>query len=193
MISTAPDKRIVVVEERADDGEKSYYFMRLSDEKKVGFVLTPAESREISKVAIIASWNKPGTNVALLLFYGTKLSSLLVFSKDDDGTFQKVSVELPDPMALYRDRTGKTPPQPGDGYSENKVGPWGDENTVSLISGAAKQTEQSDEYLHLLVTFHARIIGKRAELSHLTLNGPLTNLESDAFLDKWDTRPVEAK
>jgi hypothetical protein len=183
ILSESPNKKIAIVEERDDSGERDYYFVRRSSEKKLGFVLPPDE--DISNVAVGASWNLNSSKVALVLFYGTKLSTLLLFSKADDGAFHQVRLRQLDPSAFYRQRTGKTIPQEGDGYSENAVGPWLDENTVALISGEAKQTEQPDQYLHLLVTFRAHLVGKRAVLSHLKLHGPLSNAQSSRFLKRF--------
>ena len=191
ILSTAPDRRFAIVEERAESGERDYYFVRRADGRQLGFVLGAEHRHEISNVAIVASWNPRSTKVALLLFYGTKLSELLLFHKADDDTFVPVALKKPDPMAIYRERTGKTLPEQGDGYNENGVGSWPDEDTVLLLSGEAKQTEDqknSEEYLHFLVTFRAHIVAHHSELTRLKLTGPLTNVQSQRFLKKWRIR-----
>jgi len=189
--SVSPNQQFAIIEEQTDDGGRDEYFISQSSHKKLGFVL-PADVRgEISNVAIIASWNPSSTKVALLLFYGTKLSELLLFSRANDGTFQPISLEEPNPTALYQKRTGKTLPQRGDG-EENGVGPWLDENTVLLVWGDVKVNKENDDYLHLFVTFRAHIAGKHAELSHLKIIGPLTDSQSEAFLKKWGEQYVEA-
>lgn len=192
VISTAPNGQVAIVEAQADSGDRDYYFVRRLDNKQLGFVLPSEQRNEISNVAIVASWSPRNTRVALLVFYGTKLSELLVFRRADDGRFVPVNLLVPDPITLYRKHAGKTLPQPGDGYSENGVGPWLDEDTVLLLSGEAKQTEDLDEYFHLLVTFRTHVIGKRAGTSHLKLIGPLTNIQSEKFLKKWGNKYVEA-
>ncbi len=192
ILSTSPNKQIVIVEKRSDGGEIDYYFIERSSRKKLGFVLPQEQRHQISNVAVVASWNKSSANVALVVFYGTKLSELLLFRRTGDGLFHDVPLNEPDPIALYNEKTGKTLPQPGDGGSENAVGPWLDDHTVALITGEAKQTEQLDQYLHLFVTFHARITNTRAQLSHIELVGPLSNAKSERFLKRWGEQYVEA-
>jgi hypothetical protein len=173
------------VEERSDSGDRDYYFEDQPSRKKLGFVLAPEQRNELSNVIICASWNRSSTKVALLLNYGTKLSELLLFRKADDGKLHQVEMVEPDPSALYRKYTGKTIPQPGDGYSENDVGPWNDENTVSLVSGEAIQTEDPDRYTHLLATYRAHVSGSHAEISNLKLLGPLSDAQSENFFKRW--------
>ena len=76
ILSTAPNRRVAIVETRSDDGDRDYYFVRSSDNKRLGFVLPSDQRNEISNVAIVASWRPHSTKVALLVFYGTKLSEL---------------------------------------------------------------------------------------------------------------------
>jgi hypothetical protein len=192
--TVSPDKQFAIVEVRVVDGQRDYYFVHQPSRKRLGFVLPREQRHEISNVAIVASWNKSSAKVALLLFYGTKLSELLLHSRGPDGTFQQVELPSPDPLEVYRKRTGKTIAQQGDGFSENAVGPWLDEETVMLLSGEAKQilppdseTEDVplDQYTHVLVTFRARIRGRSATISDLRLVGPLTNAASEAFQKRW--------
>lgn len=181
----SPDKRIMIVEERADNGDRDYYFVQQPGGRKLGFVLPTDQRHEISKVSIVTSWNHSSSKVALLVFFGTKASELLLHSKDGDGQFQQIALQQPDAVAMYWQRTHRTIPQPGDGYSENAVGPWLDENTVQLVSGEAKQTKQQDEYTHVFVTFEARIQAGRATISNLQLKGPFSSDASKGFVRKW--------
>ncbi len=100
-------------------------FARASDHQKLGNVLPADQQGQISNVAIVVSWNPHSSKVALLVFYGTKLSELLLFTKDDAGQFQAVSWEQPDAEAIYQQSTGRRLPRPGDGHNQNAVGPWG--------------------------------------------------------------------
>ncbi len=143
-------------------------------------------------MAIIASWNRSGSKVALVLFYGTKLSELLLFAKNSKGIFEAVELAEPDPVDLYHRRTNKTIPQPGDGFSVNAVGPWLDENTVSLVSGEAKQTANPDQYTYIFAPFKAHIEGKNAKISEIHLIGPLSDKEGRGFERKWGDRYFSA-
>jgi hypothetical protein len=188
----SPDKKTAIVEEQTDDGDRDYYFVQNSNHKKLGYVLPADQRGQVSNVAIVASWNAKSSKVALLVFYGTKLNELLLFSKDASGQFQSVALQEPDAEAIYRKRTGGTIPMPGDGYSENAVGPWLDDKTVCMVSGEAKQTENPDLYTHLLVIFKASVKDKRAVISDLQLKGPLSDEASTEFQKKWGTRYFEA-
>jgi hypothetical protein len=192
--TASPNKQFAILESRAANGQRDYYFVHQPSRKRLGFVLPPAQRGVISNVAIVASWNTSSAKVALLVFYGTKLSELLLHNRASDGTFQQVEFREPDPLVLYRQRTGKTIPQPGDGYSENAVGPWVGEDTVMLVAGEAKQivpaeseTEDASlgEYRHVFVTFRARVRGRRAKMSDLRLIGPLTNATAEDFQKHW--------
>ena len=131
----SPDKRTVIAVEQSKNGDHDYCFLQKSSGKKLGFVLPAEQRHEISKVHFVTSWNRSGSKVALLVFYGTKFSELLLNSKDATGQFHLVACEVPDAAAVYQQRTNITVPQPGDGYSHNAVGPWLDENTVSARIG----------------------------------------------------------
>lgn len=184
-LSVSPNKQVAIVEERGDSGKRDYYFVQQPSRKKLGFVLPPDQRNEISNVGVVASWNATSTKVALVVSYSTKLSELLLYSRTHEGVFHQVNLQKPDPIALYQKQTGKPIPQPGDGYSQNAVGPWLDESTVALISGEAKQTEDMDLYLHVFVTFRAHFGSGRAELSQLKLHGPLADGQSTRFMKGW--------
>jgi len=195
--TTSPNKEIVVVEVLAADGQSDFYFVDRLSGKRLGFVLPREQRRQISKVGIVAKWNKSSTRVAMMVYYGTKLSELLIHSRGRDGAFHEVELEAPDPLELYQKRTGKRIASQGDGYSDNSVGPWLDEDTVLLMSGEAKQvippgseTEDVDlgQYAHVYATFRAKIRGRTARVSDLRLIGPLTNKESGTFKKQWEAR-----
>ena len=181
--SMSPDRGIVIVEERDADGERYYFFRDLRSRKKIGYVLPP--KRESTNVAIVTSWNRRSSKVALLLFYGTKLSMLRLFTRDSEGTMQSVEWEVPEALKIYQERTVHTIPQVGDGHDVNAVGPWLDDDTVALVSGSDKQTEDPNEYMHVYVTFRARIRGTRAEISQLKLVGPFGNAGHERFVRNW--------
>lgn len=131
--------------------------------------------------------------VALLVFYGTKLSELLLYHRGDSDLFSEIALRPPDPVALYRRRTGKTIPQPGDGGSVNAVGPWLDDDTVALVSGEAKQTKDPNEYCYVFARFRAHIHGRSARIFHVHLIGPLSYARSERFEKHWGQRYFETR
>ena len=188
----SPDKQSVIVERQNSDLSRDYYFARYAGHEKLGYVLPANQRQQISNIAIVASWNASSTHVALLVLYGTKLSELLLFSKGTAGRFQPVEWQQPDAEAIYRQHTGRTIPHPGDGHDEDAVGPWVDENTVCMVSGQDMQTEDPARYTHLLTTFKARIRGKRAIVSSLQLEGPLSDEADEKLVKHWGNRYFEA-
>ena len=193
----SPDKKTVIVEEHSEAGGRegeNFYFEESSSHKKLGAVLPSSQRGRdgVSKVDIVTSWNRDGSNVALLVFYGEKLNELLIDTRDGAGRFQPVDLQEPDAEAVYRQRTGHGLPEGGDGFSENAVGPWLDTDTVRLVSGASRQTTTPDEYIHVFVTFTARIQGRRAAIFESRFTGPLSNTASDRFEQKWGKRYFES-
>ena len=187
----SPDKKVAILEETNDSG-RDYYFVQMPGEKKIGLVLPADQRGQISNVNIVASWNADSTKLALLVFYGTKLSELLLASKDASGQFQPIELHEPDAAAIYKQRTRHPIPESGDGSSDNAVGPWLDKDTVCLISGESKQAGgSSDHYNHFYVTFKARVRGRRSTVSDVRLKGPLTDEASEQFEKKWGTRYFE--
>lgn len=186
--TSSPDKRTAIMEKSDDEG-RDYYFVAQPSGKRLGDVLPPAQRGQVSNVSIITSWNRDSSKVALLVFYGTKLNELLLYSKDKAGQFQHVTLRKPEPEAIYQAQAHRALPQPGDGYNENAVGPWLDDNTVLLIAGEAKQTTQpEDQYDHWLVTFKAHVQSTHATVSDLQLKGPLSNEADAKFTKQWGER-----
>lgn len=184
----SPDKKVAIVEE-ADGADRDYYFVQMPGKKKLGHVLPKDQQNQISNVEIVASWNAESSKVALLAYYGTKLSELLLDPRDAAGRLQPVALHEPDALEIYKQRTHRTIPQPGDGHSNNGVRPWLYKDTVYLVSGEDKQTEESaDSYTHVYVTFRAHVKGKRALVSDVQLKGPLTDEASKQFEKKWGMR-----
>ena len=183
----SPDKKVAILQETNDSG-RDYYFVQMPGKKKLGHVL-PEDQREISNVEFVASWNADSSKVALLVFYGTKLNTLVLDARSTSGQFQPVELQAPNALEVYKQRTHRAIPQPGDGFSNNGVGLWLDNNTVCLVSGEAKQTqESSDNYIHVYVTFKAHVQGDHAAVSDLELKGPLSDEASEKFEKKWGTR-----
>ena len=188
----SPDKQVAIMRERAEAGDLDYYFVQQSGGKKLGFVLPPETRHELSNVSFVTSWNRSSSKVATLLFYGTKLSGLLLHSKDSTGQFQPVELDEPDAVDLYQKRTRKKLPEGGSGASENAVGPWLDDITVRLVTGGTRPVNQSGDNVHVYVTFVARIQNGQATLTDVHLKGPLSDRASARFIKKWGRRYFEA-
>ncbi len=144
-------------------------------------MLPKEQQGQLSNVAIVASWNRNGSKVALLVFYNTKLSVLLICEKNAQGRFEQVDLSDPDPEELYHRQTKKKIPHPGEGICENAVGPWLDENTVRLVDGVASQNKDGDSYTHIYVTFKATVKAGAATISEVKLVGPLSDDKSGDF------------
>jgi hypothetical protein len=173
----SPNKHFVIKQNENFD----YEFVDLKSNKSLG-IIEPTVGR--NRIHFTASWTPDSSKVALLMFYGTKLSTLLIYAKNANDTFQEISIQVPEPEMIYNQHTGKNLPRAGDGYDENQVGPWIDKDTVCLRSGEAIQTENQNEYLHIFVDFRARVLDGKAEISKLKLVGPLNNAESQLMLQK---------
>lgn len=180
----SPVYQTTVIEERGDSGETNYFIRDQATGKNVGYILPPGD--EFRNVALVASWNHSRSKVAILEFYGTKQSCLLLFARGSDGVFKKIPLGSPDPEKLLIEQRNINIPRPGDGHDSNAVGPWIDDNTVSLVAGEGIQTEQSsDEYTYVFATFTAHVGTKRAKVSQVRLIGPLDDEDGDAFIKKW--------
>ena len=109
------DNKIAIVEKQSNNGDRDCYFRDRSTGKNLGFLLPPDQRGQLRVVGVTAGWNRTGSKVALVVSYGTKLSELLVFTRNARGRFEQIKLDAPDAEKLYHDRARKTIPHRGDG------------------------------------------------------------------------------
>ena len=170
--SFSPDRRVAIRE----NPKRHYEFVDVRSGKGVGRI-EAAENR--NKIDFVTSWNSDSTRVALLMYYGTKLSGLMVFQRSPQSRFVELGFRCPDPVKAYLKERGSLPfPENSGGMSCNDVGPWLTKSTVRLFAGEAN--EQADSGV-LLVSFEVHVTKGVASIINVHLHGPMTYTESESF------------
>jgi len=150
---------------------------------------------DLSNVSVYASWNKSGTRVAILVYYGTKLSELCIYEVEANQKIRQVKFDQPDPIAVY-EATSKSKFRYANntGSDSSDIGAWKNDNTVELVSGATKEIDDKDSTLtgtvSLFVAFEVHVQDAKIQVSIGKLTGPIQDNENgdkgDAFLENWE-------
>ena len=183
----SPNQQICIARENDAEGSEGYFFVNTKNNLKRGVLLSPTEAAGLRNIVIRAVWNGDSSRVAILLSYGTKLSTLEIFEEGQDGQFKSVPFSMPDPIEVYqKEYSAKLNLDGVTGFSVNRLGSWIKSNVVSLMVGDAKEFD--DQIIYILATFHVRIEGGHSLVENVQSAGKLTKPESDAFLKKWTKR-----
>lgn len=169
--SRSPDGGFVILRNNEDP-----VFWDLKSNSSVGSILRKSEKGEISNLQVVASWSPDGRKVAVLLYYGTRLSDLRIFQKNKDGRFRELKISLPNQVEY---KAGEGAP----GFDENAVGPWTDNRTVALLLGNCKEFESGSQ--HFFVAFTFTVDGGAGVVEVKKRMGPLDDRASSEFLNAW--------
>lgn len=189
-LTASPDGKIAI---RANgdvwDDDFHFDFHEVSSGKSLGRIKA-ADS--VSKVAFVCRWSPGGSRVAVLMLYGTKDSSLLVFEKAQDGRMSEVPLQVPDPAKTYAAAGLK--PELGiaghdyHGGSLNGLGKWKGEDSVELICGTwldwlgGKQAPDSG--LNLVVSFDVGLVDGKARVGNVRPKELMSDSAAEAFFEK---------
>jgi hypothetical protein len=183
-LTASPDGKIAI---RANDPiggmDSDFDFHEVSSGKSLGHI-EAADS--VSKVVFVCRWSPGGSRVAVLMFYGTKCSTLLIFEKGRDGQMREIPLDVPDPADAY----AKAKLKPGlgsdhSGGSLNGLGKWKGEDSVELISGAwldrpdGKEVEPSG--LNLVVSVDVKIVAGKAVIGGARPHQLMSDSSVEAF------------
>jgi hypothetical protein len=152
--------------------------------KTYGNVFTPDEFGR-SNIDLVCSWSPKEDKVAVLFYYGTKLSYINLYEKFH-GVFKEVKFDLPEPAAVYKQVHNKNYRlEFASDASSNAVGPWFDDNdTVKLVSGVEYDEDDGSTEL-LLVVLEVRVRDGGATILKQKMVGPLSEAQYNTFIDKW--------
>jgi len=88
------------------------------------------------------------SKVAILVFYGTKLSALKIFEMSSGGQFRRVRFSAPNPIEVYQTQRSRRLDLEGiTGFSANSLGPWLGDKTISLVVGEAKEFDDGIAFI----------------------------------------------
>src|SRR4051812_2777488 len=96
----SPNKHAALIQ----NDDKSYDFVDVPTQKRIGHILET--DQDISNIHFVASWNSNSSKVALLMYYGTKLSCILIFRKNLKGFYVELPFKEPDTIKLYHELHG---------------------------------------------------------------------------------------
>jgi hypothetical protein len=95
-------------------------------------------SEIVSKLWVDGKWNKQNNRVALIIYYGTKLSYIKIYRLKQDGKLQEIQFDWPDVVQTFKGKKGINILAQGQlDAMENQIDNWLDTNVVRLISGMA--------------------------------------------------------
>lgn len=140
----SPDRRVAVAQERTGDGTTRCFFRDQRTGANLGEVPLPGQI-DPRTAPMQATWNFGGKCVVLMIQQQPERYAICCFERNADGTFRPLLIALPDPLALYRRRTGKVLPFPsGRLYSEIGFGPWESDDTFPLALGKVVATSPAN-------------------------------------------------
>ena len=184
-LTTSPDGKIAI---RANDKigsmEFDFDFHEVSSGKSLGRIKA-ADS--VAKVEFVCRWSPKGTRVAVLMFYGTKHSSLLIFERGNDGQMSEIPLAMPEPDQEYA--RAKLKPDLGlnpSGASLNGLGMWRGEDSIELLCGTwldrIGDGEVDPAGQNLVVFFDAKIVGNKAVVGNIRPHGLVSDDALEALL-----------
>jgi hypothetical protein len=179
----SPDGKSVVIAEGSEDAPQALYF---ADAKTGGLLgwITQHEEAGASNVRLKTSWNGSSSGVALLMFYGAKMSDIEVFRKNSDGGFMRVEFKKADPLAFFaKEKPGIFSSNYRLAAPENELGSWKNEHKVNLLTGEAFLTSDNS-IIHVYVSFDLSL-SDPAVVMDTRFFGPFTDREAETFLAEW--------
>jgi len=146
----------------------------------------------LRNVAFVCRWSPKGTHVAVLMFYGTKCSKLLIFERGKDGQMSEIPMAVPVPEKEYAKAKLKPDLGPNHGgASLNGLGMWKGENSVELLCGTwldrigwdFREDEDAAD-LTLMVFFNVKIVEKKAVVGNIRPHALMSNDAMVALAEK---------
>jgi len=176
----SPDGRIAI--RKTNNGD--FEFFDVSSQRGLGLILRPEGLRNVS---FVASWNSDESDVALLMYYGTKLSTLMIFQRTDSGTLVRRDFEMTDPIKLFQKKHGSRPFAKNEsGPMDNHVGPWIAKNTIRLIAGESREAfkDPPPQKEYLFASFEATISKGCVSIGNVNLHEMMTFDEANQLLSE---------
>ena len=161
------------------------YFVEVTTKQRLGNVIPPNLKGKISNIEISqARWNKEGTNVAVVIYYGTKMGGVFLYSRNKSGSYDPLKISLPDPIEVFigldeKWRKFKSAP----GYDEYYLGSWTGEAEVNVLVGNSK--ELPGERRHFFLSTKLWIRGHTVVIKEAVATGALVDKDKAKFLSAW--------
>ena len=189
-LTTSPDGKISIrSNEKIWEAEFDFDFYEVSTGKSLGRI---KGSDILRNVAFVCRWSPKGTRVAVLMFYGTKASKLLIFERGKDGQMSEIPLAMPDPDQEYAKAKLKPDLGPNHGgASLNGLGRWKGEDSIELLCGTwldrigwdFREDEDVGELI-LMVFFDAKIVEKKAIVGNIRPHALMGDDAMEALLKK---------
>jgi hypothetical protein len=178
---TTDQSTLAIVKNKNDD----YFFMDTKTNQKLGYVHGELHGARINHVE--ASWSPDARTVAVLISYGTRLSTILLYSLGDHREIKSVQLPDVDPIAIYDpDKKFLHLGEQASGYSENALGTWMTNDSLKIVRGNAVIDPETDEHTrHYLIVLDLKIVGHSAQIANQFLPGVLSNEQARRFLREW--------
>lgn len=189
-LTASPDGKIAIraVGEIQDD-DFHFDFYEVASGTDLGRIKA---ADRVSKVAFACRWSPGGSRVAVLMFYGTKNSTLLIFEKGKDGRMSEVPFDIPDAAKAYAAANLK--PKLGiaggdySGGSLKGLGKWSREDSVKLICGTWIEhfggKQAPDSGLNLVVPFDAKVAEGKAKVGNVRAHELMSDDAAEAFFKR---------
>jgi len=182
----SPDGRLSVAKIRRDDGN-TFAFIDSSTYRLLGDVLSASDTRDISNIAMLASWNEDKSKVAVLIHYGTKGSAIKIFVKDPGGAFNPVRFDWPDAISVFEKlKHVKLAVRAAAGAPEDTLGPWITKDVICLNAGDARTIEGVNK--HVFVRFKVRVKNRRAKIIDASPFGIFSDQKASEYLENIGSR-----
>ena len=177
---------LAIVKTKNDGSD--YFFVDTKTNERLGDVLKDLGGASIQDLQ--ASWSPDGRKVAVLISYGTRLNTILVYSLNDSHKMKSVQLPNIDPVGIYDKRDPDKhllrEAEQSAGYSENALGGWMTNDSLRIIRGEAVIGSQDDEHTkHFLIVLEVKVVGDRGRIQSESLPGVLSNDQAATFLSKW--------
>jgi hypothetical protein len=144
----SPNKRYVI----RCFGDLNYAFFDNQTGKPIGEI---KEVDDRSNIYFVATWNKDSSKAAVLMYYGTRGTMLLIFQRNRDGIFTEMPFKEPRVIGFYKKKYKKEPfPEESSLVPEPALGPWDGENKVLLVEAEENILEDANPR-SLILCFNA--------------------------------------
>lgn len=186
-LTTSPDGKIAIrSNDKIGSMEFDFDFYEISSGKSLGHIKA---ADFVSKVDFVCRWSPKGTHVAVLMFYGTKHSKLLIFERRNDGQMSEIPLSMPDPDQEYA--KAKLKPDLGEnhgGASLNGLGEWKGEDSIELLCGywldRVGEVDVDPAGQNLMVLFDAEIVEKKTVVGNIRRLGLMSDDATELLLKK---------
>lgn len=168
---TAPNGKFRV--ERTPEG--SVDILNTTNQSRCQVV--PEES-QVSNLGVECRWSASGTNLACVLSWGTKMSSIELFSKGSSGEFRRIEFSPPDLNTYFSNI-------PDDVIVEYALGAWHRGSAFVFIKGGLSTTSEGAERHHLL-RCRVRVKGRRAVIESVKRLGAFDASQALNMLEHVD-------